>query len=87
MSWIAAIMLLVQFSISALNEWADQDLDARGGRPRPIPLGLLSARTAVVIAVVGAVAALVLSVFSGFGLLAFVMVLTGWPVAGAPALP
>jgi len=77
MSWIAAIMLLVQFSISALNEWADQDLDARSDRRRPIPLGLLSPRTAVVIAVVGAVAALVLSVFSGFGLLAFVMVLLG----------
>ena len=77
MSWIAAIMLLVQFSISALNEWADQDLDARSDRRRPIPLGLLSPRTAVVIAVVGAVAALVLSVLSGFGLLAFGMVLLG----------
>src|SRR5438094_3773717 len=59
-SWIAAIMLLVQFSISALNEWADQDLDARSNRRQPTPLGLLSPRTAVVIAVVGAVAALLL---------------------------
>ena len=25
--WIAAVMLLVQSSISALNEWADADLD------------------------------------------------------------
>ena len=70
-------MLLVQFSISALNEWADQDLDARGGRPRPIPLGLLSSRTAVVVAVLGAAAAVALSLLSGFGLLAFVLVLLG----------
>lgn len=75
--WIAAIMLLVQFSVSALNEWADQDLDARGGRARPIPLGLLSSRTAVVVAVLGAAAAVALSLMSGFGLLAFVLVLLG----------
>ena len=75
--WIAAIMLLVQFSVSALNEWADQDLDARSGRLRPIPLGLLSSRSAVVVAALGAAAAIALSLFSGFGLLAFLLVLLG----------
>src|SRR5206468_3675734 len=75
--WIAAIMLLVQFSISSLNEWADQDLDGLSGRPRPIPLGLLSPGTAVVVAVLFAVAALALSPLSGFGFLAFLLVLLG----------
>jgi len=70
-------MLLVQFSISSLNEWADQDLDGLSGRPRPIPLGLLSPRTAVVVAVLFAVAALALSLLSGFGFLAFLLVLLG----------
>src|SRR4030081_1085398 len=43
--WIAGIMLLVQFSISALNEWADADLDRHAGRRRPIALGLVSPST------------------------------------------
>lgn len=75
--WIAAIMLLVQFSISALNEWADRDLDARAGRRRPIPLGLLSARSAALIGVAFAGAALLLSLLSGFGPLAFAAVVVG----------
>ena len=70
-------MLLVQFSVSALNEWADQDLDGRSGRPRPIPLGLLSSRAAAVVAVLEAAAAVALSLLSGFGPLAFLLVLLG----------
>ena len=70
-------MLLVQFSISALNDWADQDLDTRSGRPRPIPLGLLSPRTAVVVAALGAAASVALGLLSDFGLLAFALVLLG----------
>ena len=70
-------MLLAQVSISALNEWADADLDARGGRLRPIPLGLLSPRTAVVVAVLAAAGALALSFWSGFGLLAILLVVLG----------
>lgn len=75
--WIAAIMLAAQFSISALNEWADADLDARSGRLRPIPLGLVSRRTAAAVAAVSAVAALLMSALAGFGLVAFLVVLLG----------
>lgn len=77
MWWIIAIMLLVQFSISALNDWADADLDALAGRHRPIPLKLMSARTALFLALASAAGALVSSAASGFGLAAFVLVLAG----------
>ncbi len=72
--WIAGIMLLVQFSISALNEWADADLDRRAGRRRPIPLGLLSPGTALTVAVLCAVAAFVLSALANFGPVALLLV-------------
>ena len=65
--WIAAIMLLVQFSISALNEWADADLDRLAGRRRPIPLGLVSPGTALTVAVLCAVGAFLLSTLAQFG--------------------
>jgi 4-hydroxybenzoate polyprenyltransferase len=70
-------MLLSQFSISALNDWADADLDAKAGRRRPIPLGVLPRNTALLAAVVFAVAAMVVSAFSGFGLLPFALVVIG----------
>ena len=72
--WIAAIMLLVQFSISALNEWADADLDRRAGRQRPIPLGLISPRTALTVAVLCAVGAFLLSTLANFGPVALLLV-------------
>jgi 4-hydroxybenzoate polyprenyltransferase len=72
--WIAAIMLLVQFSISALNEWADADLDRRARRSRPIPLGLVSRGTALSVAVVCAVGAFLLSVLANFGPFALLLV-------------
>ena len=75
--WIAAIMLLVQFSISALNEWADADLDRRAGRQRPIPLGLVSAGTALGVAVVCAVGAFLLCAFSDLGPTALLLVGVG----------
>ena len=75
--WIATIMLLVQFSISALNDWADADLDARAGRRRPIPMRLVSPRTALTVALACAAAALLSSAFSGFGLAPFLLVLVG----------
>jgi 4-hydroxybenzoate polyprenyltransferase len=75
--WIAAIMLLAQFSISVLNDWADADLDAKAGRPRPVPLRVVSRGAALVIAVVCAVGALVLSAISGFGLVPFLLVVIG----------
>jgi 4-hydroxybenzoate polyprenyltransferase len=72
--WIAAIMLLVQFSISALNEWADADLDRRAGRQRPIPLGLVSRGAALTVAVACAVAAFLFCVLSNLGPLALLLV-------------
>ncbi|HYM49587.1 MAG TPA: UbiA family prenyltransferase, partial [Candidatus Limnocylindrales bacterium] len=38
---IAIPMLLVQTSISVLNEWADRERDARSARRRPLQAGLL----------------------------------------------
>jgi 4-hydroxybenzoate polyprenyltransferase len=72
--WIAAIMLLVQFSISSLNEWADADLDRRAGRQRPIPLGLVSRNAALSIAVVCAVGAFLLCVLAALGPIALLLV-------------
>jgi 4-hydroxybenzoate polyprenyltransferase len=72
--WIGAIMLLVQFSISALNEWADTDLDRQAGRRRPIPLGLMSPATALTVAVLCAVGAFLLSTLAHFGTLALLLV-------------
>jgi 4-hydroxybenzoate polyprenyltransferase len=71
---IGAIMLLVQFSISALNEWADADVDRRAGRRRPIPLGLVSRGAALTVAVVCAVGAFLLCVLSNLGPLALLLV-------------
>jgi 4-hydroxybenzoate polyprenyltransferase len=80
--WIAAIMLLVQFSISALNEWADRDLDRRSGRQRPIPLGLISPSAALSVAVVCALGAFLASALSDLGpfplLLVGVGLACGW---------
>ena len=72
--WIAAIMLLVQFSISAVNEWADADLDRQAGRRRPIPLGLVSPSTALTVAVLCAVGAFLLSTLAQFGTVALLLV-------------
>ncbi|HSO92999.1 MAG TPA: UbiA family prenyltransferase, partial [Candidatus Dormibacteraeota bacterium] len=49
--WLVALaMLAAQFSISALNDWADADADAAAGRLRPIPLALVSRREALIVA-------------------------------------
>lgn len=71
---IAAIMLMVQISISALNDWADADLDQRAGRRRPIPLGLVSRGAALTVAVVSAVGAFLLCVLSNLGPIALLIV-------------
>jgi len=75
--WIIAIMLLVQFSISALNDWADADLDAHARRRRPIPLRLVSEDTALVVASGCAAGALLASVLAGFGVEAILLVVIG----------
>jgi len=74
---IAAIMLLVQFSISALNEWADADLDRRARRRRPIPLGLVSKSAALNVAVICAVGAFLLCVLARLGPFALLLVGVG----------
>jgi 4-hydroxybenzoate polyprenyltransferase len=74
---IAAIMLLVQFSISALNEWADADLDRKAGRRRPIPAGLVSRETALTVAVACAVGAFLFCVLSNLGPFALLLVGVG----------
>ena len=63
--WAAVIMLLAQFSISALNDWADRERDARAGRRRPIPLGLIPADAALAFAAACAALSLGLSVVAG----------------------
>ncbi len=75
--WIATIMLLVQFSISALNEWADADLDRRARRQRPIPLGLVSRAAALAIAVAAAVGAFLVCVLADLGPFALLLVGVG----------
>jgi 4-hydroxybenzoate polyprenyltransferase len=79
---IAVVMLLAQFSISALNDWADAGLDATAGRLRPIPLGLVSRRVALMIATGCAAASVIIGLLAGFGFVAslvlFVGLACGW---------
>ncbi len=72
--WVAAIVLLVQVSISALNEWADVDVDRQAGRRRPIPLGLVSRGSALTVAVLGAVGAFLLGTLANFGTVSLLLV-------------
>ena len=39
-------MLMAQFSIGVLNDWADRSADARAGRPRPVASGRISPNVA-----------------------------------------
>jgi 4-hydroxybenzoate polyprenyltransferase len=45
-------MLGLQFCIGAANDWFDVDLDARAKPAKPIPAGLVTRRTAAVVAVI-----------------------------------
>jgi 4-hydroxybenzoate polyprenyltransferase len=71
-------MLGIQFAIGAANDWFDVDLDTLAKPGKPIPAGLVSRRTALVVAVVCAVIGLGAVVAAGS--------LTGW-ADGARALP
>jgi 4-hydroxybenzoate polyprenyltransferase len=51
-------VLMTQFSISAMNEWADRGRDAASHRYRPVALGLISPGVALGLAFVFALAAL-----------------------------
>jgi 4-hydroxybenzoate polyprenyltransferase len=77
---IGAVMLLMQVSISALNDWADRERDA--GRNRPIPAGLLDSQFVLGLALICGVAAVALAALAGQGILAVALVVTmtfaGW---------
>lgn len=77
LAWIAVIMLLAQFSISALNDWADRERDALARRSRPIPLGRFPAGGALALAIGCAALALILSVVAGFGGAALLLLAIG----------
>lgn len=70
-------MLLAQFSISALNDWADRDRDALAGRRRPIPLGVVPPGAALAFAAACAALALVLALIAGLGGIAILLLLVG----------
>jgi len=55
-------MLGLQFCIGAANDWFDVDLDARAKPAKPIPAGLVTRRTAAVVAVICGGGGLVLAV-------------------------
>ena len=60
-----ATVLLTQFSISALNDWADRDADAQAGRARPIATGRISAGAALVLATAFGLLSLLLGTLLG----------------------
>ena len=77
---MAAVVLLSQISISALNDWADRDRDAIAGRQRPIPLRLIRPGVAMALAIACAMLSLLggllLSPVSAIGLA--VGIVAGW---------
>ncbi|HXN31911.1 MAG TPA: UbiA-like polyprenyltransferase [Polyangiaceae bacterium] len=72
-----ACMVCARTSAMAFNRWADRDVDARNPRTRGrhVPSGAVSAR-----------AALVLAVVSGLAFLGFAATLGRWPAALAPGV-
>ncbi len=58
-------MLAVQYSIGALNDLVDAPLDARQKPRKPIPSGLISPRTAAMVAIGAAALGILLSAASG----------------------
>jgi 4-hydroxybenzoate polyprenyltransferase len=73
--WLSTTMLCIQFSIGALNDWADRDLDARTKPAKPIPSRLVSPSMALVVAVLLAMTAAVLAAWGGPA--AWVLAMTG----------
>lgn len=63
--WLAVTMLCIQFSIGALNDWADRDLDARSKPAKPIASGLVSSGMALTVAILLALSAAVLAAWGG----------------------
>ena len=54
---IGLTVLLTQFSISAMNDWADRERDAVAHRWRPVPLGRIAPRVALGLALLFALLA------------------------------
>ncbi|HET9849964.1 MAG TPA: UbiA family prenyltransferase [Candidatus Dormibacteraeota bacterium] len=73
---MAITMLMIQFSISVLNDWADRGRDAVAGRAKPLVRGDVSPRLALSLAFLFAVGALPGAV--AFGRTAGVVVLIGF---------
>src|SRR2546428_10647829 len=64
--WLLGLaMLLAQFSVSGLNDWADRGRDREAERARPLPLGIISPRVALGIAVGSAAAAVLVALWLG----------------------
>ncbi len=79
--WLLGLaMLMAQFSISALNDWADRERDRQAGRARPLPLGIISPRVALGTAVGCAAVAVLVALGLGIlpALLLMVGVAAGW---------
>lgn len=68
---LALGMLGLQFSIGAANDVFDEDLDARSKPSKPIPAGLVSRRTATIVAVVAGGGGLLIA--AAFGALVLAM--------------
>lgn len=79
--WLSTTMLCIQFSIGALNDWADRDLDARTKPAKPIATGLLPAGVALSIAVILAAVAAVLA--AAGGLAAWLLAMCGLGIGAA----
>ena len=69
------IMLMAQFSIGILNDWADRFSDARAGRKRPVAIGRIAPGIALGLAV--ALGLVAIAGAASFGLKSFVLVLVG----------
>jgi 4-hydroxybenzoate polyprenyltransferase len=76
LSLVAVTVLMTQFSISALNDWADRHRDAAVGRAKPLVIGHLRPGIALSLAIVFALCVLPGSL--AFGLAAGLVVLIGF---------
>jgi 4-hydroxybenzoate polyprenyltransferase len=70
-------MLLAQLAISVLNDFADRERDAHTGRLRALPLGSISPRGALALAILLAALSLLSSLVMGDGLPASGLLLAG----------
>lgn len=78
---LSLTMLLIQFAIGALNDWADRHLDARTKPAKPIPSGLVSAPVALGTALLLGTASFALSLREGAA--ASLLAMTGLGIGAA----